>query len=142
MAKRQLIGVKRHLSASCLTPMSHASTGTSTPQTIRVETPGCATARCGLIPLRTLPLFGAVGDFEFAAHLALDVTALDPQRRVVWTRTYDDGRQVWPHQWTEHGKALEGLLRITHEAAWRQSQQAVRDLREWAEDERMRPRNL
>ncbi|MEO6745719.1 MAG: hypothetical protein ABIN08_14660 [Caldimonas sp.] len=93
------------------------------------------------IPL-PIVFVGAVGDFEFAAHLALDVTVLDPQGQVVWTRSYDDGRQVWPHEWTEQGKALDGLLRVTHEAAWRQSQQAVRELREWVEGERMRPRSL
>lgn len=95
-----------------------------------------------LIPLPIFPFLSAVGDYEFAAHLALDVTVLDPQGRVLWTRSYDDGRQVWPHEWIAQGKFLDGLLRVTHEAAWRQSQQAVRDLREWVEGERMRPRSL
>ena len=93
-----------------------------------------------LIPLPYL--MTGLGDTEFAVHLALDVTVLDPQGRVVWTRNYDDGHQIWPHDWTEQGKALDGLQRVTHEAAWRQSQQAMRDLREWAEGERMRPRSL
>lgn len=89
-----------------------------------------------------LPIVGGAGDFEFDAQLALDVTVLDPQGRVVWTRTYDDGRRVWQHDWIDQVKAPEGLLRMTHEAAWRLAQQALRDLREWAEGERMRPRSL
>ena len=79
---------------------------------------------------------------EFDAQLALDVTVLDPQGRVVWTRSYDDGRRVWQHEWTEQSKAADGLLRVTHEAGWRLSQHALRDLREWVEVERMRTRSL
>lgn len=89
-----------------------------------------------------LPIGGGAADSEFDAQLAIDVTVLDPQGRVVWTRTYDDGRRVWKHEWLEQAKAPDGLLRMTHEAAWRLSQQALRDLREWAEGERMRPRSL
>ena len=95
-----------------------------------------------LLWMLPLPFVGGVGDSEFDAQLALDVTVLDPQGRVVWTRTYDDGRQVWPHEWIDQAKAPDGLLRVTHEAAWRLSQNVMRDLREWAEGERIRPRNL
>ena len=95
-----------------------------------------------LLWLIPLPFFGGTGDFEFDVQLAMDITLLDAQGRVVWTRTYDDGRQVWPHDWAEQAKAPDGLLRVTHEAAWRLSQKAMRDLREWADGERMRPRNL
>ena len=38
----------------------------------------------------------------------------------------------WPH----------GIGRLAHEAAWRLSQQALRDLREWLAAERMKPRQL
>jgi hypothetical protein len=86
--------------------------------------------------------FGGVGDFEFDAQLALDVSLLDAQGRTVWTHSYDDGRQIWKHDWREQGQAQDGLLRLTHEAAWRLSQQVARDLRDWMEAERMRPRDL
>ena len=89
-----------------------------------------------------IPLPGGAGDFEFDAQLAIDVTVLDPQGRVVWTRTYDYGRLVWKHEWLDQAKAPDGLLRMTHEAAWRLSQQALLDVREWAERERIRPRSL
>jgi hypothetical protein len=88
-----------------------------------------------------LPLLGGMGDSEFDAHLALDVTALGPQGQVLWTRSYDDGRRIWQHEWTDP-RFAEGLLRLTHEAAWRLAQQVMRDLREWTEGERLRPRNL
>jgi hypothetical protein len=89
-----------------------------------------------------IPPLGGVGDAEYDEQLAFDITVLDPRGRVVWTRTYDDGRQIWQHSWTDQGKAPDGLLRLTHEAAWRLSQKVVRDLREWVEGERMRPRSL
>jgi hypothetical protein len=89
-----------------------------------------------------IPPFNGVGDAEYDEQLAFDITVHDPQGRVVWTRTYDDGRQIWQHSWTNKAKASEGLLRITHEAAWRLSQKVMDDLREWVEGERMRPRSL
>jgi hypothetical protein len=89
-----------------------------------------------------LPIVGAVADYDFDTRLALDITLLDQQGRAVWTRIYDDGQQIWKHDWLEQGKAVQGLLRLTHEAAWRLSRQAVRDVREWVEAERMRPRML
>jgi hypothetical protein len=88
-----------------------------------------------------LPLLGGISDSEYEAHLALDVTALGPRGEVLWTRSYDDGRRIWQHVWTD-ALFAEGLLRLTHEAAWRLAQQAMHDLREWSEGERLRPRDL
>ena len=90
----------------------------------------------------TLPILGGVADSEFDAHLALDISLLDPQGQPVWTRHYDDGLQVWKHDWTEQAQAPEALMRMTHEAAWRLSQRAVQDLGAWVRAERMRPRSL
>jgi len=89
-----------------------------------------------------LPVLGGLADQEFDARLAVEVTLLDALGGVVWTRSYDDGRQVWAHEWTGQGKVNERLLRLTHEAAWPLAQRALSDLREWVEADRMRPRSL
>jgi hypothetical protein len=89
-----------------------------------------------------LPVLGGAGDLELDARLALDVSLLDAQGQMVWTRSYDSGRQIWEHSWDQLGYAQDGLVRLTHEMAWRLSQQAVRELREWMQAERMRPRTL
>lgn len=95
-----------------------------------------------LLWILPLPFLGGMSDHEYDVQLAIDVTLLDARGGLVWTRSYDDGRQIWPHEWTEQGKSIEGLLRLTHEAAWRLAQRALGDLREWVEAERMRPRSL
>jgi hypothetical protein len=96
-----------------------------------------------LLWLIPLPWLGAaLDDHEYDVQLAIDVTLLDAQGGVVWTRSYDDGRQVWAHEWTGQGMVTQALLRLTHEAAWRLAQRAVNDLRDWVQDERMRPRSL
>jgi hypothetical protein len=88
--------------------------------------------------LGILPL----GDDEFAVQLAFDASLVDAQGRTQWTRNYDDGRQVWPHTMNEQHQAEAGLMRLTHEAAWRLAQRAVDDVRAEVEAERMRVRNL
>ena len=89
-----------------------------------------------------LPVLGGAGDFEFDAQLALDASLLDGQGRVVWTHSYDSGRLIWEHSFGEQALVQDGLLRLTHEMAWRLSQQAVRELRDWMDADRMRPRVL
>jgi hypothetical protein len=76
--------------------------------------------------------------------LAFDLRLFDAQGRLVWRRTYDDdaGRLVWTTASAESTPIPEDIGRVTHEAAWRLAQLVLRDLREWMNRERMRPREL
>jgi hypothetical protein len=89
-----------------------------------------------LMPL--LPL-GGVGDLEYTAQLGFELSLRDGQGRAVWTRSYDSGRQIWPHEWAQQTAFQTGLLRLTHELAWRLSQQVIRELRDWTRAARLRP---
>jgi hypothetical protein len=79
--------------------------------------------------------------YESSVRLSFDASLLDARGRVVWTRTYDDvGRATWtPMEFYAGVKAIEIA---THDVAWRLSQQATRDVREWLQAERMKPRDL
>ena len=92
--------------------------------------------------LLPVPVLGMIGETESGARLSFDVTLLDTQGRNVWTRTFDTNREVWKRPQNGRESPKEGVVRLAHEAAWRLSQQAVRDLREWVDAERMRPRSL
>jgi hypothetical protein len=95
----------------------------------------------GVIVVPVLPFLAP--EFNFYAHLAFDLSLLDAQGRAVWTRTYDGGHEIWhrPSFWSAE-KLPAGMVRMAHETAWRLSQQAVGDLREWLEAERIKPREL
>jgi hypothetical protein len=98
-----------------------------------------------LVPI-PLPVVGfAITKREASTQLGFDLTLLDAQARPVWTRTYADsaGHFVWidPPEGKDE-RWPHGIGRLAHEAAWRLSQQALRDLREWLAEERMKPRQL
>lgn len=82
-------------------------------------------------------------DFVFSFWLASDVKAVDAVGRIAWTRFFLDNREyaydeaVQDFHW---GKGYQSAK--VHEAAWRLAQQVLRDLREWLETERLRPREL
>jgi hypothetical protein len=79
---------------------------------------------------------------EVDTRLAFDLRLLDAQGHTVLTRTYDGGREIWKAPPETFEWSADGIVRLAHEAAWRLAQQAVRDLRDWLEAERIRPREL
>jgi hypothetical protein len=91
-----------------------------------------------------LSLLTGISKYESSALLALYLTLFDAQGRAVWTRAYSDdvGRLTWTSPPTDSESLPEGITRLAHEAAWRLSQQAARDLRDWLEAERAKPRKL
>jgi hypothetical protein len=94
-----------------------------------------------IVPIPVFPF--VMGDRDIYAQLAFDLSLLDAQGRTVWTRSYDGGRELYkrPSFWSSEPLPV-GLVRMAHETAWRLSQQAVGDLREWLEAERIKPREL
>ena len=84
-----------------------------------------------------------IGDFELFAQLSFDLSLLDAEGRTVWSRSYDSGREVYkrPSFWSSE-QVAEGRVRMAHEQAWRLSQQAMADLRDWLETERNKAREL
>ena len=133
-ADAAFVGGAQRLDAPAAAGAGHAATRVI--QAVRVS------YHSRLLWVLPLPVLGWLGDQEFDVQLAVDVSLLDARGGLVWTRSYDDGRQVWPHDWTEQGKVTAGLLRLTHEAAWRLAQRALFDMRDSIEAERMRPRSL
>lgn len=112
-----------------------------------------------LLPVPVFPF--VVGDADHFSTLAFDLSLLDGQGRTVWTRTYDGGQETWKSKysggnietvgqetWKNNYSAVnietvgQGMVRMAHETAWRLSQQAVADLREWLVAERNKPRDL
>jgi hypothetical protein len=78
--------------------------------------------------------------------LDFDLALLDGRGRTAWSKIYHDAKD-YPlgEQLTlvDPGEtAMETEVRLAHEAAWRLAQQVLRDLREWLEAERLRPREL
>jgi len=98
--------------------------------------------RSRILWLLPVPILGVIGDTEFDVQVAIDMRLLDAQGRTVWTHRYDSGRAVWQRPAGSGESASAGIVRLTHEAAWRLAQQAVAELREWLEAERLRPREL
>jgi len=94
-----------------------------------------------IVPIPVFPF--VMGDKDIYAQLAFDLSLLDAQGRAVWTRSYDGGRELYkrPSFWSSERLPV-GLVRMAHETAWRLSQEAVGDLREWLEAERIKPREL
>lgn len=91
-----------------------------------------------------LPPLSGVSQYEATMTLAFDLSLFDAQGRLVWRRTYDDdtGRLVWTTGSADSTPLPEDIGRVAHEAAWRLAQQVLRDVREWMDGERMRPREL
>jgi hypothetical protein len=91
-----------------------------------------------------LPPLSGISQYETSTRLAFDLSLLDEQGKPVWKRTYDDdaGRVTWTTPSADSTPLPKDIGRLAHEAAWRLSQQAVRDLREWMEAQRMQPREL
>jgi hypothetical protein len=91
-----------------------------------------------------VPPLSSVSRYEATVALAFDSSLFDAQGRLVWRRTYDDdaGRLVWTTPSASSAPLPEDIGRVTHEAAWRLAQQVLRDVREWMDGERMRPREL
>jgi hypothetical protein len=97
----------------------------------------------GVIVVPAFPIPFLAPAMSFYAHLAFDLSLLDAQGRAVWTHTYDGGHEIWkrPSFWSTE-KLPAGMVRMAHETAWRLSQQAVSDLREWLVAERGKAREL
>ena len=90
-----------------------------------------------------VPPLSQLVQYEASTTLAFDVTLFDAQGAPVWTRTYDDGgRLVWTTPSADSTPLPKDIGRVAHESAWRLAQRASRDLREWMDAERMRPRSL
>ena len=86
-----------------------------------------------------LPPF-VVGQTEASSQLAFDVSLLDAEGQRVWTRTYDAGSEIWKP--TNAELPSSALVRLAHEEAWRLAQQAMHDLADWLNAERIKPREL
>jgi hypothetical protein len=81
--------------------------------------------------------------YEASTTLAFDVSLFDAQGGRVWSRTYDDaGQLVWTTPSADSTPLPKDIGRVAHESAWRLAQRVSRDLREWMDAERMRPRSL
>lgn len=91
-----------------------------------------------------LSLLAGVSKFESSITLTLDLTLFDAQGQPVWTQAYIDGagRFEWKNPSMDVEAIIQGITRLVHQAAWRLSQQASHDLRDWLEAERARPRKL
>lgn len=91
-----------------------------------------------------VPPLSQVVQYEASMRLAFDVSLLDAQGGLVWTRTYDDdsGHLVWTTPSADSTPLPKDIGRVAHESAWRLAQRASDDLREWMRTERMRPRSL
>ena len=98
--------------------------------------------RVRLLWLLPVPILGIIGETEIDVQLTFELRLHDAQGRNVWTRSYDSGRVVWKHPAGSSESAEAGIVRLAHEAAWRLSQQAVTDLRDWLVSERGKPREL
>lgn len=76
--------------------------------------------------------------------LAFELKAVDAHGRTAWTRLFHENRD-YPYlegllDYSEGGTHTQ--LRLAHEAAWRLAEQVLRDLREWLETGRMKPREM
>ena len=92
-----------------------------------------------------LPLLFGFSIREQFSQLWFDLILLDAEGRSVWTRRYDGGRELLKLPLTGNpiGSPIPAALtRMAHETAWRLSQQAASDLREWLVAERNKPRDL
>ncbi|WP_088279434.1 hypothetical protein [Ideonella sp. A 288] len=109
--------------------------------TLVVDTVQCVD-RVRLKWLLPVPLLGLVGDTETDVQVSVDVRLLDTEGRTVWSRQYDDGRQVWQPRWLGYEAGPDAIVRLAHEAAWRVARRVADDLRDAVAADRNRPRSL
>jgi hypothetical protein len=85
--------------------------------------------------------------WQLDVQLVVEVRLLAEDGAMLWSGTFDSGVQIWeplvdspiPIPIESH---TEGLLRQTHETAYRLMQRAARDVGEWLRKERLRERRL
>ena len=70
----------------------------------------------------------------------MQLKLVDAQGHQVWTRDYDDGSKQSIWDYPTDSTWLAGIQLAAHDAAWRLSQQVLRDLRDWQAAERVRSR--
>jgi hypothetical protein len=96
-----------------------------------------------IIPLGPL----TTGRIDLDSRLWVEAQLQDGQGHVLWTRSYDSGRETSASGRRGVGP-FEGhvppqqLTQMAHEQAFRLMQSAARDVRRWVEDERLRERVL
>ncbi len=91
--------------------------------------------------------YGVIEKWQLDVQLVVEVRLLAGDGAMLWSGTFDSGVQIWeplvdspiPIPIESH---TEGLLRQTHETAYRLMQRAARDVGEWLRDERLRERRL
>jgi len=96
------------------------------------------------IPLLT---FGVIEKWQLDVQLVVEVRLLAEDGAMLWSGTFDSGVEICkplvdspiPVPLESH---TEGLLRQTHETAYRLMQRAARDAGEWLRNDRLRERRL
>jgi hypothetical protein len=91
--------------------------------------------------------YGAIEKWQLDVQLVVEVRLLAGDGVMLWSGTFDSGVEIWkplvdspiPIPMESH---TEGLLRQTHETAYRLMQRAARDVGEWLRNERLRERRL
>lgn len=109
--------------------------------TLVVDAVQCAD-RVRVVWMLPVPVLGLIGDTETDVQVSVDVRLLDTEGRAVWSRHYDDGRQVWKPQLFKHETGTDAIVRLAHESAWRLARQVSDDVREAVAAERGRARSL
>lgn len=94
------------------------------------------------IPLGPLSIERSQLDLQLVVELRL----LDASGTILWSGSYDSGIEIYApptFSFSEpREKRADGLVRLTHETAYRLMQQAARDVGEWLRNERLRERPL
>lgn len=91
--------------------------------------------------------YGAIEKWQLDVQLVVEVRLFAGDGTMLWSGTFDSGVEIWeplvdspiPIPLESH---TEGLLRQTHETAYRLMQRAARDVGEWLRNERLRERRL
>lgn len=88
--------------------------------------------------------------WDLTLRLSVDMRVLDERGVLLWSRSYDTGRELWkPPPWTWTPERMfraeddgHRVQRFAHEQAARLMQQAARDVRQWNDQEQRRERIL
>ena len=139
LAARQALGDVLDGGVQAVASMPAPGAGQSA--TLVVDTIRCVD-RVRVLWLLPMPILGVIGDSQIEVQLTFDLRLIDARGGTVWTRSYDSGTVVWKRPPGRSESLPAGIVRLAHEAAWRLSQQAANDLREWLEAERVKPREL
>lgn len=91
-----------------------------------------------ILPLGPVP----ISQSEPVGELAFDAALNDARGTRVWSRHYDTGRQTWKLPWQRGEQGTRAVVQQAHEAAWRLAQNLARDVGDWLDAERLRPREL